>query len=236
MQAAADFARLGFAILPGVVAVGQCARYAALVNAPGTPGSRRLLSEPWCAALADSLCSSAALRALLPPGHLAVQCTFFEKSDAVNWLVPVHQDLSIPVRSPVEDGALRGWSRKQDGWYVQPSPELLEQLLAVRLHLDPCGAEDGALHLVPGSHRQGVIPARAAVTLRGGEQACLAGVGDILVMRPLLLHRSSKATGVSRRRVLHFLFGPAELPHGLEWPKRGGEHYETHHRSFQPGP
>jgi hypothetical protein len=36
-------------------------------------------------------------------------------------------------------------------------------------------------------------------------------------MRPLLLHASSKASGSSLRRVLHFLFGPRDLPHGLRW-------------------
>jgi hypothetical protein len=36
-------------------------------------------------------------------------------------------------------------------------------------------------------------------------------------MRPFALHTSSKATGTSRRRVLHFVFGPAELPYGLQW-------------------
>lgn len=168
---------------------------------------------------------------MLPAGHVAVQCTFFEKSDAVNWLVPVHQDLSIPAHVRVEDAALRGWSRKEDGWYVQPPAGLLEQMVAVRLHLDPCGAEDGPLHVVPGSHLQGAISPQDAVAMRQDEQACLAQVGDVLVMRPLALHRSSKATGTSRRRVLHFLFGPAELPHGLEWPKRGGWQYETDHHN-----
>ena len=38
-----------------------------------------------------------------------------------------------------------------------------------------------------------------------------------MILRPLLLHASSKATGGSRRRVLHFLFGPRELPCGLAW-------------------
>ena len=38
-----------------------------------------------------------------------------------------------------------------------------------------------------------------------------------MLMRPLLLHASSKATGASRRRVLHFVFGPPALPHGLAW-------------------
>ena len=37
-------------------------------------------------------------------------------------------------------------------------------------------------------------------------------------MRPLLLHASSKASGTSRRPVLHFLFDPAALPDGMAWP------------------
>ena len=43
--------------------------------------------------------------------------------------------------------------------------------------------------------------------------------GDALVLRPLLLHASSKGNGHSRRRVLHFVFGPRELPCGLRWPE-----------------
>ncbi|MGW8393040.1 phytanoyl-CoA dioxygenase family protein [Pseudoduganella sp. HUAS MS19] len=224
---AADFARDGFAVIQGVADAAQCGRYAAQIGAHGTAGSRTLLSQAWCAELADLLIAMPALRPMLPPGHVAVQCTFFEKSGAVNWLVPVHQDLSIPVSDRVENAVLRGWSRKEDGWYVQAPADVLEQMVALRLHLDPCAAEDGPLHVVPGSHRQGTIAAQTAAAMRQHERACLAGAGDVLVMRPLLLHRSSKATGVSRRRVLHFLFGPAGLPHGLQWPKRGGWQYET---------
>jgi hypothetical protein len=36
-------------------------------------------------------------------------------------------------------------------------------------------------------------------------------------MRPLLLHSSSKAQAHAPRRVLHFLFGPEQLPCGLKW-------------------
>jgi ectoine hydroxylase-related dioxygenase (phytanoyl-CoA dioxygenase family) len=227
VNAVAEFARHGFAVIAGVAEAGQCARYAAQICADGAAGSRTLLSQAWCAELADSLVTAPALRDVLPPGHVAVQCTFFEKSESLNWLVPVHQDLSIPVRERVDDTILRGWSRKEDGWYVQPPAGLLEQMVAVRLHLDPCGVADGPVHVVPGSHLQGAISPQEAVAMRQEEVACLAAVGDVLVMRPLLLHRSSKATGISRRRVLHFLFGPAGLPHGLEWPKRGGWQYET---------
>ena len=47
-----------------------------------------------------------------------------------------------------------------------------------------------------------------------GLTTCTALRGDALVLRPLLLHASSKASGTSRRRVLHYVFGPCELPYG----------------------
>jgi hypothetical protein len=42
--------------------------------------------------------------------------------------------------------------------------------------------------------------------------------GGAMVMKPLLLHASSKASISGMRRVLHFVFGAAELPGGLRWP------------------
>ena len=52
---------------------------------------------------------------------------------------------------------------------------------------------------------------------RGVEVVCHASQGSALVMRPLLLHASSKSKGYGRRRVLHFVFGPRSLPYGLRW-------------------
>jgi hypothetical protein len=40
---------------------------------------------------------------------------------------------------------------------------------------------------------------------------CIVPKGGVLVMRPLLVHASGKATGAGHRRVLHFLYGPAVL-------------------------
>lgn len=51
--------------------------------------------------------------ALIPAGHVAVQCTYFEKSVDKNWLVPIHQDLSIPVRERGDRPALCGWSENE---------------------------------------------------------------------------------------------------------------------------
>ena len=102
---------------------------------------------------------------------------------------------------------------------MQPPVEVLEQLVAVRLHLDDCGESDGPLRLVPGSHRLGVVDPQQALVERDarGQTTCTALAGDALVMRPLALHASSKSSGTSRRRVLHVVYGPARLPEGLDW-------------------
>jgi hypothetical protein len=75
--------------------------------------------------------------------------------------------------------------------------------------------------VVPGSHRDGRVRDAEAIALRdaSGTVACHVPRGGAMLMRPLLLHASSKATGTSRRRVLHFLYGPPDLPLGLAWAR-----------------
>jgi ectoine hydroxylase-related dioxygenase (phytanoyl-CoA dioxygenase family) len=178
-----------------------------------------LLPQSWCASLARRIRGHSVLNLLIPAEFVAAQCTYFEKSTSRNWLVPIHQDLSIPVAERVSHPALRGWSAKEGSLFVQAPSEILEQLVAVRVHLDACTPQDGPLRVMPGTHAQGRIEPEAAVAIRGTGTAvaCHAKRGDALVLRPLLLHASSKASGTSRRRVLHFLFGPCQLPHGLRW-------------------
>lgn len=220
--------------MPHVLTPHECSALADSVNAAQQPpngrdarapsasgGQRHLLEQPWCHALARHLQQSPALAGLIPATSVPVQCTYFEKTPARNnWLVPLHQDLSIPVAERVGASELQGWSDKDGTLFVQPPPSLLQTLLAVRLHLDPCHADDGPLRVVPASHTQGVLAPDAALALRTtlGDVACHAEAGTVLLMRPLLLHASSKARGTSRRRVLHFVFGPAQLPWGLGWP------------------
>lgn len=215
-----SFEQDGFMLIPGMLNAADCARFACAAAPAATAlsgGRRSLLDEAWCAGLADCLGRHPALKPLLPGDAVAVQCTYFEKSASRNWLVPVHQDLSIPVAEHVADTRLGAWSMKEGALFVQPPVALLEQLVAVRVHLDDCGAGDGPLRVVPGSHRTGVVTSQAAIAARDREVPCAVPRGDALVMRPLLLHSSSKSSGTGRRRVLHFLFGPPSLPFGLRW-------------------
>ena len=216
-----DFEREGCAFFPSLLSAAECEAAVAALPADGerTAGTRRLLAQPWCRELAAGLRSRPGLAALLPADAVAVQCTHFEKSATLNWLVATHQDVSIPVAERVEHPDLRGWSAKEGSLYVQPPAELLQQMVAVRLHLDDCGEDDGPLQVWPGSHRHGLLPENLVAGFRATllPRICVAPRGSAWAMRPLLLHASSKARGPSRRRVLHFLFGPARLPLGLRW-------------------
>jgi hypothetical protein len=211
----------GYAIASRVVEPREIATIARAIDRLSVrgAGTRNLLGQSWCRALVRRVRSRLASADVLPESAVAVQCTLFDKTPNSNWLVAIHQDLSIPVRAKVDHPSLGAWSTKEGSPFVQPPSEVLENLMAVRLHVDDCGIENGPMRVVPGSHRAGRLSAEAAAQLRAklGESSCLASSGDALLMRPLLLHASSKARLPSRRRVLHILFGPPSLPHGLEW-------------------
>ena len=211
----------GFVVVPGVLPEAQCQVVDWHLVHPGTtPGTRDLLDDGWCASVAAVLRSSESLASVLA-GSVAVQCTYFDKSSSVNWLVPIHQDLSIPVQEHVAHPELRGWAKKEGFIFVQPPPTVLERLVAVRLHLDDSGSDNGPLRVVPGSHRPGRLPASEQLALREGkgEVTCAVARGGVVAMKPLLLHASSKSSNPRPRRVLHYLYGPRELPFGLRWSR-----------------
>jgi ectoine hydroxylase-related dioxygenase (phytanoyl-CoA dioxygenase family) len=167
---------------------------------PSRAGNRALLSLPWCKALAARI----KLRMPQLSRLNAVQCTLFEKSAASNWLVAPHQDLSLPIDANSTAGRTTG-----DGVRIaRANAETLGMCIAVRVHLDDCNQKDGPLRMISGSHRHGILT-QAAIS----ESVCMAradlqiaNAGDAWMMSPLVIHASSKATGKSRRRVLHFLF------------------------------
>jgi ectoine hydroxylase-related dioxygenase (phytanoyl-CoA dioxygenase family) len=182
-------------------------------------GTRNFLELEWCRKLVAGIRAHPEIRSSLPSSSVAVQCTFFDKTEGRNWRVALHQDLSIPVKERVEDPRLGVWSLKEGKHFVQAPVELLEQLLAVRLHIDDCGTENGPLRVVPGSHRKGRLGQIAIRRFRdrAGEITCTVASGGALLLRPLLLHASSKAVTPRHRRVLHFLFGPEMVGYGLRW-------------------
>lgn len=149
----------------------------------------------------------------------AVRAILFNKTAAANWHVAWHQDLAIAVREQREADGFGPWSTKQGVVHVQPPTELLERMLTVRIHLDAVDETNGALRVLPGTHGRGRLDVAEIEQLRREIPAvcCTAAAGDALLMRPLLLHASSKATTPRRRRVLHIEYADFDLPAGLAW-------------------
>jgi hypothetical protein len=149
----------------------------------------------------------------------AVRAILFDKSPDTNWLVTWHQDLTIAVREKREASGFGPWSVKEGLPHVQPPAELLERMLTLRLHLDDADEENGALHVLPGTHALGKLDTARIQALRAeiSVHACKAKAGDVLLMRPLLLHASSKSTSERHRRILHIEFSGFELLGGLVW-------------------
>lgn len=224
-----SFSAQGYVVLPQFLADHEIGALETrlLTDVGNLAGSRTLLDLPWCMSLARRIQSDSLLKRIWPPASRAVLCTYFEKSPARNWLVALHQDLSIPVAETTEALGYSGWSKKDGHFFVQPPLEVLEQSVAVRVHLDSSDDETGALKVVPRSHSLGRLRPQEALAAREahGERSVPVPRGGLLLMRPLLLHASSKVTRSARRRVLHFLFGPLSLPGGVQWPER--KHVQT---------
>jgi hypothetical protein len=188
-------------------------------------GLRNLLDIPTVAGLAEGDHIGSLVAPVLGPYAFPIRAILFDKTEASNWKVSWHQDLTIAVRERREEPGYGPWSTKQGVLHVQPPAGVLEQMLAVRLHIDVSGAGNGPLRVLPGSHRAGKLRDEEipAWQQRTKEEVCLVPKGGALLMRPLLLHASSPATEPRHRRVLHIEYANCDLPTGLEWrwAKRG---------------
>ena len=219
--------QLGFCIIPDAVPeefLNELARSMESFSASLTPGARNLAEiAPPVARLAASREIVELLERLGAPGAFLVRSIFFDKQPGANWKVPWHQDLTIAVRQRKEIAAFGPWSRKEGIPHVQPPAEVLEKMVTLRLHLDDCDADNGPLKILPASHRYGILCPESVQKWRSecAEVVCAAARGDILAMRPLLLHASSQAVRPTHRRVIHLEFAMDELPGGLEWKWRG---------------
>jgi hypothetical protein len=220
----------GFAIREGVLSNGVIAELLVALNQISASSSvrkrggifaiRNLLDE--CVDVRD-LATSPTVQALvepvLGPKFFPVRGILFDKIPDANWKVPWHQDLTIAVQEKIEVEGFGPWSIKAEVLHVQPPRHILENMLTVRFHLDRCDQTNGALRVVPGSHRLGRIPEAdiASILKESTEHICSVGAGGALVMRPLLLHASSPSVVPGHRRVVHLDFASVPLPGGLRW-------------------
>lgn len=144
-----------------------------------------------------------------------VRALFFDKPPARSWTLPWHRDLTIAVRdNSLPSSIFSKPTRKAGVPHVEAHRAILDQMLTVRIHLDDVSEENGPLKVQAGSHRE-----HGGIGTCTGESV-LAERGDVLLMRPLLVHGSGHAqAGTARhRRIVHFEFAAAPfLPDGYEW-------------------
>jgi len=180
---------------------------------------RNLLDLPEIAKLAESAPVRKLAQAVLGDTAFAVRGILFDKIPEANWKVPWHQDVTIAVRAREDVEGFGPWSTKAGILHVQPPAQILERMISIRLHLDVCDESNGALHVIPGSHRTGRIEETEIPSILEESQAhaCVVGRGGALLMRPLLLHASSPSQTPAHRRVIHLDFACEGLPFPLKW-------------------
>ena len=209
----------GFQIVRDVLDGTERQRIIDLLGPVDGAGKRGILTIPEVVALAHADRLLGLIRPHLSGHPRPVRAIYFDKSPDANWLVPWHQDLTLAVRENVPTEGFGPWSVKDGVPHVQPPISLLEQMLTIRLHLDAADASNGALRVLPGSHRLGRLSADQITEQRSerGETVCSAPAGAGMLMRPLLLHASSRSSHPGHRRVLHIEYAGFDLPGGLEW-------------------
>ncbi len=191
---------------------------AVLAGHGGQPYGARNLFRLWpgVLTLARHPALAAALRRVLGPRGGLVRGLYFDKPPGDSWALPWHRDLTVAVQAHGRQGRFLRPTTKAGVPHVEAPAELLATLLTARIHLDDVTDHNGPLRVLPGSHNPAhpvQADDRAAVTL-----TCAAG--DVLLMRPLLLHASGHSTPgcAAHRRIVHLECAPPpELSDGYDW-------------------
>ncbi|MGH6924961.1 MAG: phytanoyl-CoA dioxygenase family protein [Propylenella sp.] len=148
-----------------------------------------------------------------------VRVLLFDKTPVANWAVPWHQDRTIAVKRRAEVAGYGPWTIKEGAVHVEPPVAVLNDMLTLRAFLDDCGADDGALEVVVGSHLFGRVPGGEIKELvnRARVFVGIGRSGDVLAMRTLGIHRSKRAATPTHRRVVHVDYSSFHLPAPLQW-------------------
>lgn len=148
-----------------------------------------------------------------------VRVVWFTKGAGQNWGVPWHQDRIIAVADRHDAPGFDRWSNKDGIWHCEPPPATLIGMRFVRVHLDDCDSDNGAMEIAVGSDAEGAVhaPLAAAVAASYPVQTCTAQRGDIQVLPMLVLHRSRPSASGITRRALRLDYAFNDLPAPLAW-------------------
>lgn len=208
-----DFARDGAKLFRQALNADETSRIRAL----STDGiGSRLLGDD----LEDAIRPATEIAALLTGGTAKpVRAVLFDKTAEKNWHLGWHQDRTIAVKARVEAEGFDPWTIKQDILHVAPPMDVLERMVTLRIHLDPCDEGNAPLKIALGSHKLRRVAAGDA-SAHAAEHpvfVCLAEAGDVWAYATPILHASDRAAKPARRRVLQVDYAAFDLPQGLEW-------------------
>lgn len=220
-------ARDGFVLVPKLVSAQIVSELIAAVESADVSvsrsgGIRNLASTiPRVREFAQSEPVKRVTQLALSGGPRLVRSILFDKTPGANWNLGWHQDLTVAVEERHDVHGYGPWTTKAGVTSVQPPNQVLEQMVSARLHLDPCGPDNGPLRVVPGSHTQGRFNAEEIDRLlsESSPEVCVADAGTALLMSPLLLHASAPSAVATHRRVIHLDFAACDLAPGLEWSR-----------------
>lgn len=223
MNCAESIKKRGYAVIPEVLKqkeIGELLQELKRANLPRSrAGVRHAMRIPAVAEMARQAALLGIAREILGEGAFPFRATLFDKSATANWLVVWHQDTALPLKERREMAGWGPWSVKDGVQYAHAPASALEQVVALRAHLDDSISENGPLRVLPSTHSLGVLTDDDIHDLsrKVAEAECLVLRGGVLAMRPLVVHASSKAQNEMPRRVLHIEYStPAALSDGLE--------------------
>lgn len=212
--------------LDALVSDHKCA--AAIGNNSQIVGARNLLDYwPDCRSVARSLLRS--IPGEISADHLLlVRVLYFDKPPGRSWALPLHRDETVAVdEHPQASQIPLGFSRptvKAGICHLVAPVHVLDRMYTLRLHLDDMCDTNGPLYVIPGSHadveNQSCSSYANVTDLNRSVEVLRADAGDVLIMRPRLLHGSleSEEDNKQNRRILHFEFAPHDaLPQPLRW-------------------
>jgi len=189
-------ARDGFAIVSGVVEARELDHL--VQNLQGSQllrsrvGIRHAMRDATVAAIAQDRRLLQFAQEVLGTGAPPFRATLFDKSPHSNWLVVWHQDTALPIREHRDTDGWGPWSVKDGVAYAHAPASALEQVLALRLHLDDSGPDNGPLRVLPATHTLGLLSDEQLhdLSTRIAPIACLVSAGGVVAMRPLIVHAS----------------------------------------------
>ncbi len=153
-------------------------------------------------------------------GHVSlVRAIFFDKTPEKNWFVTWHQDKAVTLNKKTNIEGWKAWSIKDGVHHVQPPVSVLNSMVTFRLHVDPADESNGCLKVIPGTHKYGVLKQIEIDSIVRSKVSvpCIVAAGDAVIMKPHILHSSSKAENPNHRRVIHIEYSSYELPDGAYW-------------------